>query len=152
MDKVVLNEVCSAYVLNKLLPTKHDPGSFTLPSTIGPLSNMNALVDLGASINLMPSNIFDKLGLHELKSTRMCIQLAYRTIKLPKRIVENLLIKIGKLVFLVDFIVMDMYANSSVPIILGRPFLTTSWTLIDISKDTITLRANDKEFTFSLNH
>lgn len=54
MNKVVLNEVCSTYVLIKLAPKKHDPGSFTLPCTIGSLSNINAPVDLGDGINLMP--------------------------------------------------------------------------------------------------
>lgn len=113
---------------------------------------MNALADLGTSINLMSSNIFKKLGLYELKSTRTGIQLADQTIKLPKRIVENLLIKIGKFVLWIDFVVIDMFGDSSVPIILGRPFLVTSWALIDISKGTITLRTNDEEFTFLLNH
>lgn len=74
-------------------PKKHDPRSITLLCTIGPLSNINALADLEASINLMPSNIFDKLGLHELKSIRIYIHLADR-IKLSKGIVKILLLKI----------------------------------------------------------
>ncbi|GJV18722.1 putative reverse transcriptase domain-containing protein [Tanacetum coccineum] len=69
-------------IIQRSLPKKEgDPGSFTLPCLIGPLVVKNALDDLGASINLMPHSLFCRLGISELKPTRMSIQLADRSIK-----------------------------------------------------------------------
>src|SRR5262249_18446006 len=70
---VTLNEECSAILQHKLPPKLKDPGSFTIPCTIGGLSIDNALADLGADINLIPYFMFKKLGLGELRPTRMTI-------------------------------------------------------------------------------
>ncbi|XP_076958661.1 uncharacterized protein LOC143634472 [Bidens hawaiensis] len=100
---VTLNEECSAVLQNKLPKKMADPGSFTIPCLIGSLSVSNALVDLGASINLMPYSVFAKLDLDEPKPTRMTIQLADRSVKCPRGIVESMLVKIDKFVFLSIF-------------------------------------------------
>lgn len=120
---VTLGEECSM-VTQRGLPKKvDDPGSFTLPCSIGPLSIKNALSDLGASINLMPHSMFLKLGYSGLKSTRMYIQLADRSVKYPLGICGNVLVKVGKFKFPVDFVILVMEEDDLVPIILGRPFL-----------------------------
>eukprot|EP00257_Ricinus_communis_P020549 XP_015579800.1 uncharacterized protein LOC107261907 [Ricinus communis] len=137
---VTLNEECSAILQNKLLVKRHDPGSFTAPCVIGELPISGALVDLGASINLMPTCLFDRLGLSEPKPTRMSIQLVDRTIKIPRGIVEDVLVRVDKFIFPVDFVVMDMEGKSDVPLILGRPFLATSRVVIDVSNRKLQLR------------
>ncbi|XP_048235673.1 uncharacterized protein LOC125371184 [Ricinus communis] len=81
---MTLNEECLEIFQNKLLEKPHDPGTFTIPYIIGNLSVNDALANLGASINVMPYNLFAKLGLGETKPTRMSIQLVDRSIKYPR--------------------------------------------------------------------
>ncbi|XP_048231218.1 uncharacterized protein LOC125370262 [Ricinus communis] len=111
---------------------------------------LGALADLGASINLMPTSLFDRLGLSEPKSTRMSIQLAYRTIKIPRSIVVDVLVKVDKFIFPIDFIIMDMEGESTVPLVLGRPFLAISRAVIDICNGKLQLRVDDETITFDL--
>ncbi|XP_010276569.1 PREDICTED: uncharacterized protein LOC104611284 [Nelumbo nucifera] len=101
---VALNEECSAILLNKLPHKLKDLGSFTIPCTIGSLKIEKALCDLGASINLMPYLVFKKLGLDERQPTRVTLQLVDRSIKHPRGIIEDVLVKVDKFIFPVDFI------------------------------------------------
>ena len=96
-----------------------DPGSFTIPCLIGSLNVNNALADLGASINVMPYKMFKQLGLGKPKQTRMSIQLADKTIRFPRGIIEDVLVKIDKFIYPVDFVVLDMEEDSNAPLILG---------------------------------
>ncbi|KAL5548894.1 hypothetical protein UlMin_004125 [Ulmus minor] len=124
-EKVMLTEECSAILQRKLPPKLKDPGSFTIPCTIGDFEFDKVLCDLGASINLMPLSIFRKLGLGEVKPTTVSLQLADRSIKHPRGIIEDVLMKVDKFIFPADFIVLDMEEDREVPLILGRPFLAT---------------------------
>ncbi|XP_017410999.2 uncharacterized protein LOC108323145 [Vigna angularis] len=99
---------CSAIMQKSLPPKVKDPGSFTIPCTIGNHDIGKALVDLGASINLMPLSMLKKIGDLEVKSTRMILQMADRSIKHPYGVVEDVVIKVDKLKFPVDFVVMEM--------------------------------------------
>ncbi|XP_048228296.1 uncharacterized protein LOC125369563 [Ricinus communis] len=150
LGQVVLNEECSAILQNKLPLKRRDLRSFTVPCVIGDLPISGALADLGASINLMPTSLFAKLGLHEPKPTRMGIQLADRTVKILRGIVEDVLVKVDKFIFPVDFVVMDMESEIIVPLILGRPFLATSRAVIDVSDGKLKLRVDDETITFDL--
>jgi hypothetical protein len=150
LSHVTLNEECSAILQNKLPKKMIDPGSFTIPCLIGSLSVSNALADLGASINLMPYSVFAKLDLGEPKPTKMSIQLADRSVKYPRGIVENMLVKIDKFVFPVDFVILDMDEDKNVPLILGRPFLATSRALIDVCDSKLTLRVDDEQVVFDI--
>ncbi|KAG8501006.1 hypothetical protein CXB51_003044 [Gossypium anomalum] len=105
---VELNVVCSAILQNKLPNKLKDPGSFMIPCLIGSLNVNNALADLGASINVLPYKMFKQLGLGKPKKTRMSIQLADKTIRFPRGIIEDVLVKIDKFIFPVDFVVLDM--------------------------------------------
>ncbi|XP_027364550.1 uncharacterized protein LOC113871650 [Abrus precatorius] len=89
-----------------------------------------ALADLGASINLMPYSVFKKLGLGERRLTRMSIQLADRSIKYPRGIIQYVLVKVDKFIFPVDFVILDMDEDTDVPLILGHPFLATAGAII----------------------
>ncbi|XP_063946076.1 uncharacterized protein LOC135151520 [Daucus carota subsp. sativus] len=84
LETVALTEECSAVLQQKLPPKLKDPGSFTIPCTIGKISFDKCLCDLGASINLMPLSVFKKLGLPEPKPTNMYLQLADRSITYPR--------------------------------------------------------------------
>nr|GEX97110.1 hypothetical protein [Tanacetum cinerariifolium] len=94
----------------------------------------NALADRRASINLMPYYLFRKLGISKLKPTKMSIQLADHSLKYPIGVCENLLVKINKFIFPVDFVVLEIDKDESVPIILGCPFLVMARTVIDTIK------------------
>ncbi|GJZ60573.1 DNA-directed DNA polymerase, partial [Tanacetum coccineum] len=123
---VKLSEECSAIIQRSLPQKEGDPGSFTLSCLIGPLAVKNALTDLGASINLMPHSLFQRLRISKLKPTQMSIQLADRSIKYPIEVCENLLVKISKFIFPFDFVVLEIDEDELVPIILRRPFLATA--------------------------
>ena len=116
---VTLSEKCSTILQNKLLKKLKDPKNFTLSCMIGNLLVENTLANLRASINLMPYKMFKKLELWEHKLTKMSIQLANRSIKYPRDIIEDVLVKIVKFIFPVDFVILEMDENIRVPLILG---------------------------------
>ncbi|GJY35986.1 retrovirus-related pol polyprotein from transposon TNT 1-94 [Tanacetum coccineum] len=123
------------------LPQKEkDPGSFTLPCFINNICFDKALVDLRASVSVMLFSTYTNLGLGVLSHTRLTIELADRIIKQPRGIAENVLVRIGKFVFLIDFIILDIPDDDDVPLILGRPFLSTAHVKIDVFKRKVTLR------------
>ncbi|KAH9727218.1 hypothetical protein KPL70_008578 [Citrus sinensis] len=109
-----------------------------------------ALCDLGASINLMPLSVFKQLGIEECKPTTVTLQLADRSHAYPEGKIEDVLVKVDKFIFPVDFIVLNFEADKEVPIILGRPFLATGKTLIDVHKRELTMRVNDQQVTFNV--
>ncbi|XP_076918871.1 uncharacterized protein LOC143579444 [Bidens hawaiensis] len=131
---------CSAVVLNRVPEKLSDPGVFMIPVLFGSDAMSHALADLGASISLKPYSMYEKLELGELTTTRMSLSLADRSVKYPRGIIENLLVKVDKFVFPVDLVVLDMEADEKVPIILGCPFLGTAKALIDVYDGKITLR------------
>ena len=97
---------------------------------------------------MMPYNVFQKLGLGELKPTRMSIQLADKSIKHPRGIIEDVLVKVDKFIFPVDFVILDMNYDSEVPLILGRPFLATARAIIDVDDGKLMLRVGDEKVVF----
>ena len=111
-----------------------------------------ALCDSGANINLMPLSVDKRLSLGELTPTAMTLQMVDRTLAQPEGILEDVLIKVGKFIFPVDFIVIDIEEDKQVPLLLGRPFLATRATLIDVKKGELTLRVGNEVVHFNLNH
>ncbi|GJW57022.1 putative reverse transcriptase domain-containing protein [Tanacetum coccineum] len=108
----------------------------------------NALVELGASVSVMPFLTYLNLGLGELAHTKLTVELADKTVKYPKGIAENILVRIGKFTFPVDFIILDMPEDVKVPLILGRPFLSTAHAKINVYKRKITLRVGEEKIIF----
>ncbi|XP_014523660.1 uncharacterized protein LOC106779955 [Vigna radiata var. radiata] len=136
---------CSA-IIQKLLPPKlKDPRSFTIPCTIGNISVGKALIDLGASINLMSLSMFEKIEGLELKPTRMTLQLTDRSLKYPYGVVGDVLVKVDKFLFPIDFVIMEMEEDVNVPLILGRPFMKTARVLIDVENGKLKVRVQDEE-------
>lgn len=105
---VALTKECSAILQRKLPPKLKDLDSFTIPCAIGSMAIGKALCDLGASINLMPLSILKKLGVGDIKPTRMALQLADQSIKRPYGIMEDALVKVDKFIFPANFVVLDM--------------------------------------------
>ncbi|KAK5835643.1 hypothetical protein PVK06_011337 [Gossypium arboreum] len=150
LSTVELNEECSAILQNKLPTELKDPGSFTIPCLIGSLNVEKALADLGASINLMPYKMFKQLGLGVPTPTRMSIQLANRSVKYPRGIIEDVLVKLDKFIFPIDFVVLDMDEDVEVPLILGRSFLATARAVIDVGDGKLALRIGGEEIIFKI--
>ncbi|XP_022899399.1 uncharacterized protein LOC111412708 [Olea europaea var. sylvestris] len=142
---VMLAEECSAILQHKLPLKLKDPRSFTIPCNIGNLYIDKALCDLGTRINLIPLSLFRKLVLGEAKSSTVSLQLANRSIKHPRGISEDILVKVGKFIFPADFIILDMEKDRDVPLILGHPFLATERALIDVQKGQLILMLNKEE-------
>ncbi|XP_052290887.1 uncharacterized protein LOC127900301 [Citrus sinensis] len=141
----------NSHMLQSKIPTKlKDPGSFTIPCSVGTRYAGRALCDLGASINLMPLYVFKQLGVGECRPTTVTLQLADRSHAYPEGKIEDVLVKVDKFIFPVDFIVLDFKADKEVPIILGRPFLATGKTLIDVHKEELTIRVNNQQVTFNV--
>nr|GEX42108.1 reverse transcriptase domain-containing protein [Tanacetum cinerariifolium] len=147
LTKTPLNENCLAVVLKKLLEKLGDPGRFLIPCDFSEFDNCLAIADLGASINLMPLSIWKKLKLPTLNDIKMVLKLTDRTISKPTGVAENVFVKVGKFYFPADFVVLDFIADPHVPLILGRPFLSTVHALIDVYEGEIILRHNDQSLT-----
>ena len=147
---VNLSENCSSIIQRKLLEKLIDTGSFTIPCVIGEHTFNKALCDLDASINMMPYLVAKQLNMGKITPTALSLQMADRSMTLPKGIIEDVLIKVGKFIFPVDFVVLDMEEDKKVPLILGRPFLATSRALIDVEKGELTLRVRDDKVQLNI--
>nr|GEX72210.1 reverse transcriptase domain-containing protein [Tanacetum cinerariifolium] len=120
---------------------------FLIPCDFSKFDNCLALADLGASINLMLLSIWKKLRLPTLNDTKMVLELADRTISKPTGVAENVFVKVGKFYFPADFVVLDFIVDPRVPLILGRPFLSTTHALIDVYEGEIILRHDEQSLT-----
>ncbi|XP_050233798.1 uncharacterized protein LOC126682206 [Mercurialis annua] len=148
---VTQTEECSALIQNKLPQKAKDPGSFTIPCIIGETEFGKVLCDLGAGINLMPLSICRKLGMvKEMRNTTVSLQLADKSITYPSGVLEDILIKVDKFIFPIDFIILDMEEDKEVPLLLGRPFLATSKAIIDVEGGKLTLRVGQEEVIFEM--
>ncbi|GJV16094.1 putative reverse transcriptase domain-containing protein [Tanacetum coccineum] len=142
-------EAYGASSIYDTIPQKEkDLGSFTLPCYINDVCFDNALVNLGASVSMMPLLTYLNLGLCELAHTKLTVDLADKIVKYPKGIAENVLVGIGKFTFPVNLIILDMPGDIKVPLILRRPFLSTARAKIDVYKRKITLRVGEENIIF----
>nr|GEX46203.1 reverse transcriptase domain-containing protein [Tanacetum cinerariifolium] len=132
MARTPLNEHCSTVLLKKLPEKLGDPGKFLIPCDFPSMAECLALADLGASINLIPFSVWKRLSLPDLTPTCMTLKLADRSISCPVRVAEDVYVKVGSFYFLADFVVVDFDADPRVPLILGRSFLKTGRSLIDV--------------------
>ncbi|CAN6725445.1 unnamed protein product [Malus baccata var. baccata] len=141
-EVVKVGENVSAILQRKLPPKCKDPGSFTIPCVIGNTCFKSAMLDLGASINVMPYSIYVSMNLGELKQDGVIIQLADRSNAYPKGVLEDVLVQVDHLVFPADFYVLEMDESDhapSLPILFGRPFMKTARTKIDVYSGTLSM-------------
>ncbi|XP_073138096.1 uncharacterized protein [Henckelia pumila] len=150
-QRVKVGENVSA-VLQKNVPIKcSDPGMFSIPCTVGDTRLEKAMLDLGASINVMPYSVYNYLKLGPLNKTAIVIQMADRSNIYPRGVIEDVLVKVDNLVFPADFYVIDM-KNSDLnsPILLGRPFLKTSRYIIYVNNGTLTMKFDGEIVKFNI--
>ena len=154
--KAFLTEQVSAIIQSKNPVKYKDPRSPTISVNIGGTSIDKALLDLGASVNLLPYSVYKQLGLGEIKPTNITLSLADRSVKIPKGIVEDVLVKVDKFYYPVDFVVLDTepIANgpNHVPIILGRPFLATSNAIINCRNGVMQLTFGNMTLELNIFH
>ncbi|KAM1993211.1 hypothetical protein ACFX16_009575 [Malus domestica] len=152
-EVVQVSENVSAMLQRKLPPKCKDPGSFTIPCVIGKTKFEQCMLDLGASINVMPYSIYASMNLGELKNDGVIIQLADRSNAYPKGVLEDVLVQVGDLIFPADFYVLDMEDSpysTPLPILLGRPFMKTAQTKIDVAKGELTMEFGDELIKFKV--
>ncbi|XP_040938000.1 uncharacterized protein [Gossypium hirsutum] len=149
-ETVALTKECSVFLQNKLPPKLKDPRSFTIPCNIGEPYYGKALWNLGASINLKPKSIFKLLGISEVRPMTMTLQLTDRSLAYLEGKIEDVLVRVDEFIFPADFVVLDFEEDKELSIILGRPFLATRRTLIDVQKGELTMRVQDDQVTFNV--
>ncbi|CAN6554899.1 unnamed protein product [Malus baccata var. baccata] len=152
-EVIQVSENVSAVLQRKLPPKCKDPGSFTIPCVIGNTKFEHAMLDLGASINVMPYSIYASMNLGELKNDGVIIQLADRPNAYPKGVLEDVLVQVDNLIFLADFYVLEMEDSPNItplPILLGRPFMKTARTKIDVFKGTLTMEFDGEIINFNI--
>ncbi|XP_027150246.1 uncharacterized protein LOC113750478 [Coffea eugenioides] len=152
-ERVIVRENVSAVLQRNLPPKCGDPGRFTVPCRIGNTLIRNTLLDWGASINIMPKSMYAFLNLGSLKETEIIIQLADRTNAYPDGLIEDVLVKINELVFSADLYVLDMdddHSPDPSPLLLGRPFFSTTQTKIDVNKGTLSMKFDGELVHFNM--
>ncbi|KAM1375705.1 hypothetical protein TB1_036888 [Malus domestica] len=152
-EVVKVSENVSAILQRKLPPKCKDPGSFTIPCVIGNTRFKSAMLDLGASINVMPYSIYASMNLGELKNDGVIIQLADRSNAYPKGVLEDVSVQVNHLIIPADFYVLEMDESDyalSLPILLGRPFMKTARTKIDVFNGTLTMEFDGEVINFNL--
>ena len=154
--KAFLTEQVSAIIESNTTVKYKDPGCPTISVNIGGISMEKALLDLGASVNLLPYSMYKQLGLGELKPTSITLSLADRSIKIPKGTIEDVLIQVDRFYYPVDFVVLDTepvaVGPNHVPIILGRPFLATSNAIINCRNGVMQLTFGNMTLELNIFH
>ncbi|KAK8696821.1 hypothetical protein V6N13_001946 [Hibiscus sabdariffa] len=138
-------KACLAMMQNKVPAKKTDPMSFTIPCSIGNNYSTKSLCDPGASINLMPKSVFRKLRIGEAKPSTVMLQFVDRSYVQPEGKIEDILVRVDKFIFPVDFLILDCEADEHALIILGRPFLATGRVMIDFEKGELALRVDEQQ-------
>nr|AAX92872.1 Transposable element protein, putative [Oryza sativa Japonica Group] len=147
-EVVKLTEQCNDVILHKLPEKKKDPRCPTITCSIRAHQFDRALCDLGASVSVMPKDVFDKLNFTVLASTPMRLQLANSSVRYPAGIAEEVPFKIRDFFIPFDFVVLDMDTGKETPLILGRSFLSTTGANIDVGTGSILFHINGKEEKF----
>ena len=155
--KAFLTEQVSAIIQCKTLVKYKDPDCPTISVNIEGTCVEKALLDLGASVNLLPYLVYKQLGFGELKPTSITLSLVDRSIKIPKGTVEDVIIQVDKFYYYpVDFVVLDTepvaVGTNYVPVILGRPFLATSNAVINCRNGVMQLTFGNMTLELNIFH
>ena len=148
---VSLSANCNTIIMKNMPQKMQDPRSFTIPCTIGNFEFDKSLYDSGVSINLMPLLVMKRLSLGDLTPIAMSIKMADKSMAQPEGIMEDVLVKVGKFIFSIDFVVIDIEEDKHNPLLLARQFLAIGEALIDVKKGELTLRVGTEEVHFTLN-
>ncbi|KAK1369739.1 hypothetical protein POM88_035831 [Heracleum sosnowskyi] len=153
-ETIMVDENVSAVIQRRLPQKCSDPGTFTIPCKIGGKFFERAMLDLGASINVMPLYIFQTLNLGILEHTNVIIQLADRSNAYPEGVIEDVLVHVDQMVFPADFYILKMEDGppniKSASILFGRPFLKTAKTRINMDDGSLTMEFGDEVVKFNI--
>ncbi|TYJ39997.1 hypothetical protein E1A91_A04G108600v1, partial [Gossypium mustelinum] len=151
-EQVNISTSCNV-IISKHIPTKlKDPSSFTIPIEIGDIHFSKALCDLGSNINLMPISIYERLRLGDLENTQITLQLVDRSLVQPKGGLENVLVQVRSFFIPLYFLISVFEEDCQKTILLGRPFLTTSRSAIDLENNQLTMKISGGTKTFKCGH
>jgi hypothetical protein len=151
VDHVKMSEQCSAAIANGL-EKQGDPGCPTILCSVGSFKFEKALCDLGASVNVMPRDVFEKLRLPELEPTATCLELGDDSIHYPLGITVDVPVKDGHHFIPFNFVVLEMGERENPPLILGTPFLKTVGATIVFGKGEIKFEINGERSSSSFDH
>ena len=132
-----------------MLEKKSDPGRPIIPIAIGPHIFQETIYDFGASVNIMPKIIYNKINGDTLLYINMCLQLADQSLCYPKGVLEDAIVRVGQSYVPVDFVVLETGGDVRAPIILGQPFLSTTKAIIYTAGAKIFFTIKDKKENFS---
>ncbi|CAN6454483.1 unnamed protein product [Victoria cruziana] len=155
LDSVMLSEEVSSIVQRRIPAKMADPGTPIIPCVLGNIHIERVLLDLGASMNVLHRFFYDALQLGKLKPTTMTIQLADRSVKVPKGVLKDVLLKVEDFIFPINFVVLDIEgidAEHQTPIILGRPFLATANACINYRTSVLEISFDNKRARLNVFH
>ena len=144
-----LSTEVSALISNTLPRKQKDPSSPLVSCSIGNLTFRKALLDLGASVNILPTHLFEQLKLGNWKLTSIVLSLGDKSLRYPRGMIEDVIVKVEGYSFLVDFHVLDMTSPENVnesTIILGGPFLATVEANIDCKTGVLVMSYGGERF------
>ncbi|XP_014492258.1 uncharacterized protein LOC106754712 [Vigna radiata var. radiata] len=142
-------EGCIRPLKRKHPPKMKDPGSLTIPCAIGDVNVGRALLDSGSGINLMPLSMLKKIRGLTLKPTNIFVVVADGSSKRSYGVVEDVVIRVENLQFLVDFLVMEIKVNEMVPLILGRPLMKTAKVVISVHDEMVMLKDQEHKLIYT---
>ncbi|XP_024006440.1 uncharacterized protein LOC112082948 [Eutrema salsugineum] len=147
---MMISEQVSAVIQNKIPEKLSDPGSFVLDCSIFLEKFKRSLCDLGSSVNLMPYSVAVSLGMTDFKPTKISLILAGRSKRIPKGVLEDVLIKVGDCIIPTDFVVLEYIEEPKDPLILGRSFLATAGAVIDVKHGNLDLHLGNTIMNFKM--
>jgi len=149
-ETIALTRECSVVIQKKLPPKLKDPGSFSIPCVIGKETIEKAMYDLGSSVSLLLLSLLKMIGIGDFKPTKMTLQLADRSIIYLAGILEDILIRVGKIYIPADFVVVNIKEDSEIPILPGRSFLATAGAVINVKYGKIVFHVGDEKVEFEI--
>ncbi|XP_010490049.1 PREDICTED: uncharacterized protein LOC104767766 [Camelina sativa] len=132
----------------KRLPKLEDPGKFVVPCSILGVNFEDFLCDTGSNVNVMSKAIAERLGINDMKASKVSLKFANAVTTTPQGFINNLDVRVGSCLVATYFHVVEMSKGSEMPLILGRPFLGTVGAVVDLpNKKTTSLTLMIKSFT-----
>ena len=151
-DEIVDMGENASVIISRNMPIEcRDPGMISIPCVIGNKRIERAMLDLGASINVMPYSVYCELDLGPMTETRVIIKLADRSTTYPVGVVEDVLVQDNKLIFPADFFILKTEEDNApdlATLLLGKPFIMTAKTNIDLDEWSVSLKVTLLNSTF----